>query len=767
VLARQTLLPDHFFVYLMYRADRGYRIGMTKSIPPPRGTVDELGLTVCVNQEHADAAWILRVCSSAADAAYWEAHYAAEYGLPTACFHGVGRKLSLDEEGIERLYAGIDTESRAKAMLDDLDLHPDFPHHRPANGSNRQTLNLTMFSDIRRNTAYHRVEWSSNRTEIGERLRAAGLSVRPGRLPGNVRFETSRQDYGDALALARHAAESGGLQIQRRAQIDGTVYKFTPLSHLRAGMVVLVQVGDRLEERRVDDLDHEEYDGPVYDLEVDPTHTYIANGMLVHNSIYKFRGADMRNILEFETAFPDCTVIVLEQNYRSTQTILDAANAVIANNFGRKPKELWTDSGAGQAIVRYHADDESDESQWVAHEISRLHDEGERWGDVAVFYRTNAMSRVIEEQLMRLGIPYKVVGGTRFYDRREVKDALAYMKAVVNPVDEVSVKRVINVPKRGVGDSTVGKLDAWATAHGVAFIDALRRSEDAGVKGTAVKGIVEFLDLLDELNEALSEGPGRLLELILERTGYVAELQAEHSIESEGRLENLAELVGVARGFENVNEFLEQVSLIADTDDLPEGADDTSVVLMTLHAAKGLEFPSVFLVGMEDGVFPHLRSLGEPAELEEERRLAYVGITRARERLYLTNTWSRMLYGSTQYNPPSRFLDEIPSELLNHAEGSRETRTRQRESYGSGGWSSPVHRNRDEIVERAMRPQGPVKHGAEVLGLRVGDDVRHAKWGEGVIIDIEGQGDKAEATVRFPEVGEKRLLLSWAPLEKI
>jgi DNA helicase-2/ATP-dependent DNA helicase PcrA len=341
------------------------------------------------------------------------------------------------------------------------------------------------------------------------------------------------------------------------------------------------------------------------------------------------------------------------------------------------------------------------------------------------------------------------------------------MRAVVNPLDEVSLKRVINMPKRGVGDSTIGKLDAWAAAHGVAFVEALRRADDAGVKGPAVKGIAEFLELLDELNETLVEGPGRLLELILERTGYVAELQAEHSIESEGRLENLAELVGVARDFEEVNEFLEQVSLIADTDDLPEGADDTSVVLMTLHAAKGLEFPSVFLVGMEDGVFPHLRSLGEPAELEEERRLAYVGITRARERLYLTNTWSRMLYGSTQYNPPSRFLDEIPAELLNHAEGSRETRTRQRETFGSGAWGSSVHRNREEIVERALRPQGPVKHGAEVLGLRVGDDVRHAKWGEGVIIDIEGQDEKAEATVRFPDIGEKRLLLSWAPLEKI
>ncbi len=411
-------------------------------------------------------------------------------------------------------------------------------------------------------------------------------------------------DYRDALAVANQRAHASGLALRCRAAIGGTPYDYTPLSDLRPGMAVLVQVGDRLEERRVDELTFEHYNGPVYDIEVDPTHTYVADGVLVHNSVYRFRGADIRNILEFEEAFPDTTVIVLEQNYRSTQTILDAANAVIANNFGRKPKELWTDSGAGQAIVRYHADDESDESQWVAHEISRLHDEGERWGDVAVFYRTNAMSRVIEDQLMRLGIPYKVVGGTRFYDRREVKDALAYMHAVVNPVDEVSVKRVINVPKRGVGDSTVGKLDAWAAAHGVAFIDALRRSDEAGVTGRAVKGIAEFLDVLDELSSVVAEGPGRLLEVVLERTGYVAELQGEHSIESEGRLENLAELVGVARDFEDVNEFLEQVSLIADTDDLPEGADDSSVVLMTLHAAKGLEFPSVFLVGMEDGVFP-------------------------------------------------------------------------------------------------------------------------------------------------------------------
>ncbi|MEY2438054.1 MAG: ATP-dependent helicase UvrD/PcrA [Acidimicrobiaceae bacterium] len=498
-------------------------------------------------------------------------------------------------------------------------------------------------------------------------------------------------------------------------------------------------------------------------------------------SIYAFRGADIRNILEFEEAFPDATVIVLEQNYRSTQTILDAANSVIANNVTRKAKELWTDSGSGQAIVRYHADDEGDEAQWVAHEISRLHDEGERWGDSAVFYRTNAMSRVVEEQLMRNGIPYKVVGGTRFYDRREVKDALAYLRAVINPVDEVSVKRVLNVPKRGIGDSTVGRLDAWANAREIAFIDALRRADDAGVTGRAVKGIAEFLELLDSLTDAVGEGPGPMLEAVLDRTGYVAELQAEHTVESEGRLENLAELVGVAREFTDVNEFLEQVSLVADTDELPEDGDDSTVILMTLHGAKGLEFPSVFLIGMEDGVFPHLRALGEPRELEEERRLAYVGITRARQRLYLTNAWSRMLYGSTQYNPPSRFMDEIPSQLLKHAEGSRETRPAGRSSFGAGNrdrdrWTPAVSRNREEIVERAISAglgssggasSPPAGHGAEAMGLRVGDDVRHAKFGEGVIIDIVGQGDKAEATVRFPGIGEKVLLLSWAPLQKV
>jgi DNA helicase-2/ATP-dependent DNA helicase PcrA len=486
-------------------------------------------------------------------------------------------------------------------------------------------------------------------------------------------------------------------------------------------------------------------------------------------SIYKFRGADMRNILEFEDAFPEVTVVVLEQNYRSTQTILDAANAVIANNLSRKPKELWTDRGDGQPIIRYHGDDEVDEAQWVTREIARLHDGGDvRWGDVAVFYRTNAQSRVLEEHLARHGVPYKVIGGTRFYDRREVKDALAYLKAVINPSDEVSVKRVLNNPKRGVGDGSVGKLDAYASAHGLSFMDALRRAADAGVSGKAATGIMQFLFLLDSVDQlAIDDKPAPLLEALLERSGYLDELRAERTIESEGRLENLAELVGSAQEAESIEQFLEQVSLVSDADEID--GDDSEVMLMTVHAAKGLEFPAVFIIGLEDGVFPHLRAIGEPAELEEERRLAYVALTRAQERLYLTHAWSRTLYGGTQYNPPSRFLDEIPERLVEAIEQRRASRGGR--TYGSGGYGSSgsgVSANRDRIVERALRPStGPAKHGAEAIGLKVGDDVTHASFGEGVVLHIEGQGEKAEIVIRFPGVGEKRLLLSWAPLKKL
>jgi len=293
-------------------------------------------------------------------------------------------------------------------------------------------------------------------------------------------------------------ARAGGLDIARRAVIGGKTYAFLPLSHLKPGMKVLVEREGGVVEVRVDAVEAEHYSGPVYDLEVTPTHTYLADGVLVHNSVYRFRGADIRNILEFEEAFPETTVVVLEQNYRSTQTILDAANAVIANNAMRKPKALWTEQIGGELITRYHAEDEHDEAGWAVREMARLHDgEHYRWGDMAIFYRTNAQSRVFEEQLVRMGIPYKVVGGTRFYDRREIKDLLAYLRAATNPTDEVSLKRIINVPKRGVGDTSIGRLDNWARAHNRTFAEAMREAEQAGVTGKALGGIRDLLNMLD------------------------------------------------------------------------------------------------------------------------------------------------------------------------------------------------------------------------------------------------------------------------------
>jgi DNA helicase-2/ATP-dependent DNA helicase PcrA len=393
---------------------------------------------------------------------------------------------------------------------------------------------------------------------------------------------------------------------------------------------------------------------------------------------------------------------------------------------------------------------------------------------MAVFYRTNAQSRVIEEALMRAGTPYKVVGGTRFYDRREIKDALAYLRAVVNPSDEVSVKRVLNVPKRGVGDTTMARFDAFAAAEGITFAAALRRADEVGVTGPAARGVSAFTELLDQLVGLVPQGPATLLQAALDTSGYLAELEAEHTVEAAGRLENVGELIGSAHDFTDVAEFLEQVALVADSDEVD--GDDSRVILMTLHTAKGLEYPVVFLIGAEEGIFPHIRALTEPDELEEERRLAYVGITRAKERLHLSHAWSRTLFGSTQYNPPSRFVEEIPAELVDQL-GSRLDRGGGRASYRRRErWRRPQDdeawvEHRERVVDAALRSgqgaDGPAPTGAEALGLRLGDDVRHARYGEGVVIDLTGHGEKAEARVRFPDVGEKTFLLAWTPLQRV
>ena len=484
-------------------------------------------------------------------------------------------------------------------------------------------------------------------------------------------------------------------------------------------------------------------------------------------SIYAFRGATIRNIVEFERDYPDAGTIVLEQNYRSTQTILDAANAVISRNSERRPKRLWTEAGPGERIVGYVADDEHDEASFVANEIDRLHDEGLPPSGVAVFYRTNAQSRSLEEVFIRVGLPYRVVGGVRFYERREIRDAIAYLRVLVNPADDVSMRRILNVPKRGIGDRAEAWVEEFAARERIPFGAALERLDEmpmlAARSSSSIKTFTKLLADLRTLVESGS-GPGTILQAVLEQSGYLIELQTSTDPQDETRIENLAELESVAREFEadsaagTLGDFLERVSLVADSDDIPDADSSGGVVtLMTLHTAKGLEFPVVFLTGFEDGVFPHQRSLGEAAELEEERRLAYVGITRARERLYVTRATVRSAWGAPSFNPPSRFLDELPSDLVRW---EREAPLTIAPSAGGFG-SAP------SLTAAASRGRtgGPGNH--PIVSLSPGDRVNHQKFGLGTVVSVAGSGDGSEAAIDFGSEGVKRLLLRYAPVEKL
>ncbi len=460
--------------------------------------------------------------------------------------------------------------------------------------------------------------------------------------------------------------------------------------------------------------------------------------------IYSWRGATIQNLLDFEHDYPDAQEFILDQNYRSTRTILAVANALIEHNIQRKPKNLWTESDEGSPVVRYRAEDEHDEAWYVAQEIERLvNDEGEHaYGDVAVFYRTNAQSRVVEDVFMKAGIPYRVVGGVRFYERREIKDILAYLRLLVNPQDAVSTRRVINTPKRGIGDQTVAALDAFARDEGITLLEACRRVEEITLLSPRATGAVAgFVDVMERLRARSGERVSQLVEAAFTESGYYAELDAERTVEAESRKENLRELVGVGAEFEarfpdsGLPEFLEQVALVSEQDEYDEAA--STVTLMTLHNAKGLEFEVVFIAGMEDGVFPHFRSMTDTDELEEERRLAYVGITRARKRLYLTHAWSRSLFGASSYNPPSRFLNEMPTELIEELE------------HGEG-------RGQPESVLNTVVPE-----------VSAGDTILHERFGEGVVISVSGRGQDAEALIHFEDEGEKRLLLAYAPVKKV
>lgn len=471
-------------------------------------------------------------------------------------------------------------------------------------------------------------------------------------------------------------------------------------------------------------------------------------------SIYRFRGADITNILHFERDYLDAAVIKLEQNYRSTKTILDAANEVIAHNQGRKPKNLWTENEQGDCVQYFEAENEHDEAYFVADTIVNGRKKGQDYQDFAILYRTNAQSRVFEDVLIKSNIPYQMVGGTKFYERKEIKDLLAYLRLVVNPDDDLSLSRVINVPRRGIGQATLDKIIHYAQTQDLSLFKALLEAENIGLTPRFLKPLKSFVNLIRECHAMMEYlTAGELTEEILQRTGYREELKKEETVEAASRLENIDEFLSVTKEFEDKNEdktlvaFLTDLALVSDVDALDEeGTTTSAITMMTLHSAKGLEFPQVFLVGMEEGIFPHSRTLDDPEEMEEERRLAYVGITRAQSKLYVTRSRYRMLFGQTSANPPSTFLKEIPEHLLEPV-----------------GQPSP-----SGTTVKAYSRKGPVRPVQNTdLDWRVGDRVQHKKWGLGTVVKVQGEKDDTELNIAFPSpVGVKRLLARFAPISR-
>jgi ATP-dependent DNA helicase UvrD/PcrA len=751
--------PQFYLTYLMWRRDKGFRVGTTRTHADVRARPIS-GVALRAIQEHADAAWVVSTHTTEPEARVEELRLSLNYQIPSLPF--LARKgksvngLVADQDLIDRVFIQTDTENGALRLLRDHGLSFRHPHHFPQTyDGRRRNVTVTLCGDRRAATPMHLVAVGGRDEEARDALVQLGLSVRPSGEQG-WRFETARKDFGALMTTVRQIEEVTPVTVRCVARLGTNTHgvrrnslPFLPAASVRPGMAMFADDGSY---DVVENVEQVTLEVPVYDLNIEGTHNFIANGLITHNSIYAFRGADIRNVLEFQEDYPDAHVIRLEQNYRSTQTILDAANAVISHNRGRLGKTLFTELGEGDLVKVRELDDEHAEGRFVSGEIQRLVDEGVSREEIAVFYRTNAQSRVLEDRLIRDEIAYQVIGGTKFYERAEIKDAVAYLTVLINPQDSVSFTRIANSPRRGIGQTSLSRVVAFANTTGDPVFDvAAKPGEVPGLGTAAVKSIGRFMEAMTALRERAEAGPGvaDLLEEVLSRTGYLEALEAERTIEAQGRIENLEELVEVAREYDGTAEdpslagFLEQISLLSDQDALRD--EEGLVTLMTLHNAKGLEFPIVLIIGCEDGVFPHSRALDEGG-LEEERRLCYVGITRAQRDLYLTYARTRNVFGSRTYGLRSRFLDEIPAELTDAEDELRASRGPAAAVAAATTWDSA----------RADTGPGPE--------FRLGDDVTHAAFGEGVVTGVEPGGI---VVVRFAGDGsERKLMAAYAPITK-
>jgi DNA helicase II / ATP-dependent DNA helicase PcrA len=753
----RELTPKLYMTYAMYRGDKGFRIGTTRTYPERDATVVS-GVHLRAVQEHADAAWVVSTHDSQPEARAAELDLSLRYRIPTLPFvarkgRAVDEGVSSDQCLIDEVFASFPTMATGLALLVDHGLSFERPHHTPQTyEGRRRNVTVTLCGDRRGRRPMHQVAVGGRDPKVREALESFGLSVRPAKRGSQSwRYESCFNDYGKAMAVVDRIQTATPVTVRQVARLGKKALPFMPAASVRPGMAMFAGDGSY---DLIESVERIELRAQVYDIDVEATHNFIANGLLTHNSVYGFRGADIRNILDFERDHPDATVVKLEQNYRSTQTILNASNGVIANNRQRKDKFLWSELGAGDPVHVRELEDEHAEARFVVSEIERLVEQGESRDEIAVFYRTNAQSRVLEDMLVRYGVGYQVIGGTRFYERAEIKDALAYLTLLVNPADTVAFGRAVNSPRRGIGNTTQGRLVGYANTIGEPIWDVAAEPESVpGLAAAAVKSVGRFMSVMERLRERVEAGAGvgDVLAETLEESGYTEALQAERTIEAQGRLENLEELVGVAREYDataeegSVEEFLQQLALFSEQDNLRD--DEGIVTLMTLHNAKGLEFGIVFMIGLEDGVFPHMRSI-ESGDLEEERRLAYVGITRAKRELYLTHARTRMLFGGRDWNLRSRFIDEIPIELTDRDEGAP-TGPAAAATWG-GGASAPEPRGGEGGGSRAS--------------FSLGDDVVHAQFGDGVVVGIEPGG---LVVVRFADDrSERKLMADYAPLKR-
>lgn len=743
---------DSYFVYLMYATGKGYRIGMAKGTRFD-GKKDDIGLRVRANQERADRMWILKVCETREEALYTESLLAYQYGIPMLVFHAFSnRAMQFSQKYIDAIYKKIDTKERAEKLMSELGLSYDYPHFMPQattrNGIKRINLNVVMFGDKR---ATVQSPWSASRISVNttERLdlqvfEKMGYAVRVGR-SGTFRVELHKLDYAEIEQALGDIQDVNGIsmQVKKYAFMTDKKFAFMPAGNIHPGMLMPVVDNGTVNEDQVTQVTKAKYSGPVYDLDIDKVHNYTASGIVVHNSIYSWRGADFRNILNFEKDHPKVTIIKLEQNYRSTKAILDAAHAVITKNSQRSDKKLWTEAGMGKPIQIMQVSGERAEGETIIRRVKTAADINARsLKDFAVLYRTNAQSRAIEEAFIRYGVPYRIVGGQRFYDRKEIKDIIAYLRLIYQPGDRVSFERIVNVPTRSIGTKSVENFLQWQTANDMTLQQAMNSvGSHPNLTPKAKKGFLELGDTLQSFRELVDQTPlPVLLDSLLRRIDYMAYLD-DKTPQGEARQENVRELLSVAKSYQDVglDGFLEEIALISDLDSADFG--NNAVTLMTLHAAKGLEFPVVFMIGLEETIFPHSRALYDQSEMEEERRLCYVGMTRAKEELYLMHATSRLLYGGMQHNPPSRFLSEIDGEV--HLASGLES------DFATSSSSS--------------LSLGQSKEPRYVPELDEGDSVKHDIFGLGTVMEIEGDN----AVIYFKGKGSKKLNIAFAPLEKL